>query len=109
MSEYEQPWMPTAADIPWTVAIVNPHGDRHLALNDQEGRFYRLWQHKPPQPLHAGEAILLRPSDINKIISYAIIWITNNPGNPRCYELSDEVATGAKAVVMHFAEQAGAV
>lgn len=109
MSQSEHPWSPGPDDIPWTVALINPHGDRHLALNDQEGRFYRLWQHKPPQPLHTGEAILLRPSDIDQIIKCSMIWIIDHPGHPRGYALSDEIATGAKAVVIHFAEQARAL
>jgi hypothetical protein len=100
--------MPGPKDIPWTVALINPHGDRHLAFNDQEGRFYRLWQHRQPQPLHTGEAILLRPSDIDQIIKNAMLWIMNNPDHPRGYDLADELAAGAKAVVLHFAEQAGA-
>lgn len=100
--------MPGPNDIPWNTALVNPQGDRHLALNDEEGRFYRLWQGRAPQPLHAGEAILLRPSDIDQIIKFSMIWIMNNPGHPRCYEFGDEIAAGAKAAVMHFAKQAGA-
>lgn len=108
MSQTEQPWMPGPADIPWTTALINPHGDRHLALNDQEGRFYRLWQHQSPEPLHTGDAIILRPSDIDQIIKFSMIWIMNNPGDPRCYELSDEIAAGAKALVLYYAKQAGA-
>ncbi|MGH3379212.1 MAG: hypothetical protein ACRDP6_31225 [Actinoallomurus sp.] len=108
MTQPEQPWMPGHDDIPWTVALINPHGDRHLALNDQEGRFYRLWQHREPEPLHTGDAIILRPSDIDQIIKHAIIWITNHPDHPRCFELSDEIALGAKTLVLHYAKQAGA-
>jgi hypothetical protein len=29
--------------------------------------------HKSPGPLHTGDAIFLRPSDINQIISYAMV------------------------------------
>ena len=108
MTQPEQPWAPGPEDIPWTFALINPHGDRHLAFNDQEGRFYRLWQHQPPEPLHTGEAVLLRPSDIDQIIKHSMIWIMNNPRHPRSYDLSDELAAGAKAVVVHFAQQAGA-
>ncbi|MFI9455020.1 hypothetical protein [Amycolatopsis sp. NPDC052450] len=109
MSKPEEPWMPGRDDVPWTVALINPHGDRHLAFNGEEGRFYRLWQHQRPEPLHTGDAILLRPSDIDQIIKHCVIWITDHPGHPRSYALSDEMAAGAKAVVMHFATQAGAV
>ncbi|HEY3683568.1 MAG TPA: hypothetical protein VGL93_11035 [Streptosporangiaceae bacterium] len=108
MSQTEQPWMPGPDDLPWTFSLINPHGDRHLAFNDEEGRFYRLWQHQPPEPLHTGDAIILRPSDIDQIIRCSIIWITKNPGHPRCYDLSDEIAAGSKVLVLHYAKQAGA-
>lgn len=108
MSQPEQPWRPGPDDIPWTTALLNPHGDRHLAFNDKEGRFYRLWQHQPPEPLHTADAILLRPSDIDQIIKCSMVWILKNPDQPRCYELGDEIAAGAKAAVMYFAKQAGA-
>lgn len=29
MTPPEKPWMPGHADIPWAVALINPHGDRH--------------------------------------------------------------------------------
>jgi hypothetical protein len=105
MNQQEDPWIPGRSDIPWTVALINPHGDRHLAFNDREGRFYRLWQRRPPQPLHAGEAVLLRPSDVDHIIKTATTWIINNSAHPRAYELSDEIAAGTKALVTHFATQ----
>jgi len=106
MQQQEVPWMPRSSDIPWTVALINPHGDRHLAFNDTDGRFYRLWQHRPPQPLHAGVAVLLRPSDVDQIIKYAAVWIINNSARPRAYALSDEIAVGTKALVAHLATQA---
>ena len=103
MSQPERPWMPGPNDLPWTMSLINPQGDRHLGFNDQEGRFYRLWQYRPPEPLHTGEAILLRPSDIDQIIQFSMLWIMNHPTNPRSCTLSDEVAAGAKAAVLHFA------
>lgn len=109
MTPSEHPWTPGPDDVPWAIALINPQGDRHLALNDQEGRFYRLWQNQPPQPLHTGDAILLRPSDIDQIIKFSMLWVLNHPGDERSYALVDEIAAGAKAVVMHFAEQAGAI
>lgn len=102
MSQPEQPWIPGPNDIPWGVCLFNPHGDRHLAFNEHEGRFYRLWQYQPPEPLHTGEAILLRPSDIDQIIKEAMIWVIRHPNDPRSYDISDEIAAGAKALVRHF-------
>ena len=108
MPQPERPWSPGPRDIPWSIALINPEGDRHLAFNDHEGRFYRLWQHQPPQAMHAAEAILLRPSDIDQIIKCSLSWMLNHPGHPRCYELGDEVAAGAKAVVVYFTQHARA-
>jgi hypothetical protein len=104
LSTPEQPWVPGPGDLPWTTHLVNlATSDRHMAFNDTEGRFYRLWQHRPPQPLHAGDAILLRPVDIDQIVKVAGMWIKAHPDDPRGFELTDEVAAGAKAVVLHFA------
>jgi hypothetical protein len=103
VSQPEQPWMPGPGDLPWTVHLINPQGDRHLGFNEQEGRFYRLWQHREPQPLHAAQAILLRPSDIDQIIKIAMIWVMEHHGDPRSGALVDEMAAGAKSVVLHFA------
>jgi hypothetical protein len=77
LSQQEQPWQPGPNDLPFTTHLINPHGDRHLGFDEDEGRYYRLWQHKAPERLHTGEAIFLRPSDINQIISYAMIWVRN--------------------------------
>ncbi|WP_331756107.1 hypothetical protein OH791_38750 (plasmid) [Streptomyces anulatus] len=52
--------------------------------------------------------ILLRPSDVDQIIKFAMIWATRHAADPRSDALVDEVAAGAKAVVMHFAQAAQA-
>lgn len=94
-------------DEPYTQLLVNPHGVRHLAFDDQAGNWVQLWQHHPNQPISAGEALLLRPSDIDMIIRLSNIWIMRNPGQ-RAAELTDELASGAKALVLHYAKLAGA-
>jgi len=98
----EDPWMPGPQDLPWTICLVNPQGDRHLGFNDEQGRFYRLRQHRQPEPLHTGDAILLRPSDIDQIIKVAVAWVARHPTDPRSSVLCDEIAAGAKAAVLHF-------
>lgn len=108
MSRPEQPWQPGPNDLPFNTHLINPHGDRHLGFNDADGRFYRLWQHRRPEPLHAGDAILLRPSDIDQIIQFSMLWVKNHPTDPRSYALADEVAVGAKSAVLHFAQAAQA-
>jgi hypothetical protein len=108
LSQQEQPWQPGPKDLPFTTSLINPHGDRHLGFNDEDGRFYRLWQYKSPEPLHTGQAILLRPSDVDQIIKFSMAWAMKHPTHPRSNALIDEVAAGAKAVVMHFAQAAQA-
>ncbi|MFC4034741.1 hypothetical protein ACFO3J_25205 [Streptomyces polygonati] len=108
MSQQEKPWQPGPGDMPFTTNLINPHGDRHLSFNEEDGRFYRLWQHRAPEPLHAGKAILLRPSDIDQIIKFSMLWLERHPGSQRGSDLADEVAAGAKAAVLHFAQAAQA-
>lgn len=108
MSQQEAPWQPGPKDLPFAISLINPHGDRHLAFNNEDGRFYRLWQYKSPEPLHTGQAILLRPSDVDQIIKFSMLWAMKHPTHPRSEALIDEVAVGAKAAVMHFAEAAQA-
>ncbi|MEV8204252.1 hypothetical protein AB0P40_02220 [Streptomyces sp. NPDC079189] len=61
-----------------------------------------------PERLHTGDTTFLRPSDINQIISNAMIWVRNHPEDPRGYEPIGEVAASPKAIVMHFAQAAQA-
>ncbi|NUK10080.1 hypothetical protein HRW23_34920 [Streptomyces lunaelactis] len=49
-----------------------------------------------------------RPSDVDQIIKFAMIWATRHAADPRSDALVDEVAAGAKAVVLHFAQAAQA-
>jgi hypothetical protein len=105
----EQPWVPGPEEMPFTTILLNPLGDRHLAFDDDNGRFCRLWQHRSPEPLTADEAIRLRPSDIDVIIKVALVWIVGHHDDPRSYTLVDELAAGAKAVVKHFGKAAQAL
>ncbi|MFF2013928.1 hypothetical protein ACFVWY_33360 [Streptomyces sp. NPDC058195] len=108
MSQPEQPRQPGPNDLPFATHLINPYGDRHLGFNEDEGRFYRLWEHRRPEPLHAGDAILLRPSGIDQIIKFAVIWATRHAADPRSDALVDRVAAGARAVVLRFTQAAQA-
>ena len=107
MSEQETPWMPGHEHAPFTVALVNPHGTRHLGFDLQTGIWHRLWQHRPPEPLHTGEAVLLRPSDVDLIIKTSMSWSARNWGHQRAGMLTDELAAGVKQLVLHYAASAG--
>jgi hypothetical protein len=103
VDEKEQPWLPGPANLPFTLTLLNPMGDRHLAFDDDCGQFYRLWQHRSPEPLTTQDAIRLRPSDIDMIIKTAGAWILSHTAHPRAGELIDEIAAGAKGIVLYFA------
>ena len=108
-TQAETPWMPGPDDLPWTFSLLNmTDWDRHLSFNDKEGRWYRLWQHRQPEPLTADAAMMLRPSDVNLIIRHAMWWATEHPDSPQANALIDQCAAGAKALVVHFAKMAGA-
>jgi hypothetical protein len=102
----EQPWAPVDSD-PDSMLLLNPHGTRHLSFHQRTGTWWRLWQHRPAEPLGADDAALLRPSDIDVIIEVSCLWITAHPDHQRAPELVDEIAAGAKALVVHFAGLAG--
>jgi hypothetical protein len=36
-----------------------------------------------------------------------MVWVIRHPANPRSHTIVDEIAAGAKAAVLHFAELAG--
>ncbi len=109
MPQPEQPWSPsTPEDIPFDITLASPDGTRHLAFDNKAGRWYRLWQRRAPEPLHTGEAVFLRPSDVDQIIKITNIWTVRLPDHPRSGPLIDELADGVKQLVLHFASQAGA-
>lgn len=102
----EQPWFPNQ-NPGWTV-LANPQGTRHLAFDDVHGQWLRIYQTGAAQPLTATEAIFLRPSDIDVIIKVSMAWYgSRGLQDPRGNQLIDEVAAGAKGLILHFAERAG--
>lgn len=50
LSQPEQSRQSGPNDLPFTIHLINPHGDRHLVFSDEEGRLYRLWQYRWPEP-----------------------------------------------------------
>jgi hypothetical protein len=77
-----------------------------LSFDQRTGVWWRLWQHRRPEPLGADGAAMLRPSDIDTIIRLGNVWIMRNPTHPRASALTDEMARGAKALILHFAQRA---
>jgi hypothetical protein len=108
--EQETPWLPSKPeDLPFSLTLVNPHGTRHIGLNEKTGIWHRVWQNRPPEPLHTGEAVFLRPSDVDQIIKASMMWSAKNWDKPRAGMLNDELAEGVKQLVLHYAAAAGEV
>jgi hypothetical protein len=102
--EQEQPWTPCTPDqIPFDITLTSPDGTRHLAFDNQTGRWHRLWQHRTPQALHTGEAVFLRPGDVDQIVVVSNIWSIRHRDHPRSSALVNELADGVKQLVMHLA------
>lgn len=99
--------MPADSD-PNTIFLLNPQGTRHLAFDQRTGTWLRLWQHRRAEPLGADRAAMLRPSGIDTIIRLSAVWMLRHPTHQRVGDLTDELARGAKALVLHFAGLAGA-
>ena len=87
--------------------LASPAGVNHLGFNRAGAQWLHLQQVGPPARISAGEAILLRPADIDVIIKISWIWAQSHAGHPRSFELSDEISAAAKAVLMHYAQAAG--
>src|SRR4051794_6418214 len=93
---------------PWTVQphyfdgvdviLASPAGVNHLGFNHADAQWLHLQQFGPPTRITAGEAIMLRPVDIDLIIKTSWGWTLSHVGHPRGFELSDEISAAAKAV-----------
>jgi hypothetical protein len=103
----EQPWAPTRQQMPFDITLAGPDGTRHLAFDNHTGCWHRLWQHRAPQPVHTGEAVFLRPGDVDQIIVVTNIWTARHPGHPRSTALINELADGVKQLVLHLASRTG--
>lgn len=100
----EQPWMPQGTETSATYILADPNGITHLAFDDSAGTWQRIWAHAEPTPVTATKAILMRPFDIDEIIRVSCIWITGNPDDPHAYELSNELANGAKQALTRLVD-----
>jgi hypothetical protein len=96
----EQPWAP-GRDVPWQWTLLSPDGTRHLAFDN--GGWLRFFADRTVQPLSVGEAMALRPSDIDTIVRWTVMWSMNEgAGTDRSFELIDELANGTKALVVYL-------
>lgn len=103
MATQERPWRP-GRNVPWRMVLVNPEGDRHLAF--ESGQWLRIFEDLRSQPLTPGEAMALRPSDIDTIIRWTVAYGRTNPGQ-QADRLVDEMAAGVRALVHYLIAQRG--
>lgn len=85
------------------VVLASPAGLNHLGFDNAGGRWFLLQQFGSSLPISAGDAIMLRPADIDLIIKQSWGWAQSRAGHPRCLQLSDEISAGAKTILLHFA------
>lgn len=103
----EDPWIPVGPyHGPGRVMLVNPAGRGHLAFDN--GIWYRVRQ-SGVQAISAQEALLLRPLDIDAILSLSHAWMIDRPASERALELSAGLTDGAKRVMVLLARAAGAL
>jgi hypothetical protein len=103
MTIQERPWMP-GPNLPWRMVLANPEGDRHLAF--ESGQWLRIFEDLRSQPLTPGEAMALRPSDIDTIIRWTVVYGRTNPGE-QADSLIDEMATGVRVLVTYLITRGG--
>jgi hypothetical protein len=100
-SNQEQPWMP-GPDAPWQWMLVNPEGTRHLAF--EKGNWLRIHADHTSDRLSVTEAMALRPSDIDTIIKWTVMWCMDaGASTKRATELIDDMADGARNLVVYLA------
>ncbi|CCH28625.1 hypothetical protein ABZ816_34810 [Actinosynnema sp. NPDC047251] len=103
----ERPWAP-GPNVPFDYVLASPAGINHLAFDHRTGIWHRLHENGSAEPLHVGQAILLRPSDVDSILTFSMSWCLGaGHGKPRSEELVDELANSIGVLVRHLAERAG--
>jgi hypothetical protein len=84
--------------------LLNPEGTRHLAF--EQGKWLRIYEDTTSKPLTVGDAMALRPSDIDTIVTWTVAWSKGNTTH-RADELIDELATGVRVLVHYLMSRAG--
>ena len=90
------------------MVLMNPEGTRHLSFDMAQGAWFRLLENAPPSPLSVSEAILLRPSDVDTIIKWTIVYcMENGSKSKRVNDLIDDLADGMRATISYLIQRAG--
>ncbi|MFF5109544.1 hypothetical protein [Streptosporangium sp. NPDC000509] len=51
--------------------------------------------------------MMLRPSDVDQIITHSLVWVIRHPDHPRSYDICDEIARASKTMILQFMQEAG--
>jgi hypothetical protein len=87
---------------------MNPEGTRHLSFDTEQGAWFRLLENAPPSPLPVSEAILLRPSDVDTIIKWTVLYCMQHGSKSKhVNELIDDLADGMRATISYLIQRAG--
>lgn len=96
----ERPWVP-GPDVRWQWLLVSPDGTRHLAF--EKGQWLRIYADHTTERLSVTETMALRPSDIDTIIKWTMLWCMDaGAGTERATELIDDLADGARNLVVYL-------
>jgi hypothetical protein len=102
----EHPWVPQG--IRGGMVLVNPEGTRHLSFDMKKGAWLRLLENDSPRPLSVSEAIRLRPSDVDTIIKWTMVYcLERGSKDKRVNELIDDLANGMKVTISYLIQRAG--
>lgn len=111
---FEDPWMPDAQYLTGLpeqyILLLSPAGRYHLLL-DKTGQWWHL-RPDTPDPIDAGRAAQLRPSDVDIIIKMTMIWAwksvvgDDHPVDDRVPTVVDELARAVKQMIVSYASQA---
>lgn len=85
--------------LPWQWVLLNPERTRHLAF--ETGQWLRIYEDMTAKPLTVGEAMALRPSDIETIIKWTVVW-SRTDRTERADDIIDEMAAGVRGLVHYL-------
>jgi hypothetical protein len=90
------------------MVLVNPEGTRHLSFDMERGAWFRLLENGSSSPLSVSDAIRLRPSDVDTIIKWTILYcLRHGSGSKHVNELIDDLADGMKVTISYLIQSAG--
>jgi hypothetical protein len=88
--------------------LLNPEGTRHLSFDPEQGVWYRLLEDDSPRELSVSEAVRLRPSDVDSIIKWTMLYcLRHSSESKHVNELIDDLADGMRVTISYLIQRAG--